>query len=157
MQIGGTTLVQGADFTVSVPGENGASLTIDLSSYLTSNKESLEAGNPIVVTYKAQLNDQAAVVNPNTNEANVEYTTTPGQTEEGTPSKTYTYTFGFTIDKRAEVATGSPVEGAEFKIYVDTNGDGSYTEGTDLALTFSEARTTMWVSTCTTLTAISKR
>lgn len=140
VQIGGTTLVQGTDFTVSVPGENGASLTIDLSSYLTKNKGSLDAGSLIVVTYKAQLNDQAAVVDPNTNEANVEYTTTPGQTEKGTPSKTYTYTFGFTIDKRAEVATGSPVEGAEFKIYADTNGDGSYTEGTDLALTFSEGR-----------------
>ena len=84
------------------------------------------------------MNDQAVIENPNTNDAYVEYTTEPGKTEEGVHDKTNTYTFGFTLDKRAGAEDGKALAGAEFKVYADTNGNGAYDAGADTVVKFSQ-------------------
>lgn len=130
--------LDGSDFTASATSEqNGKTkLTIDLSTYLAADKSL--AGKRIEVYYQAKVNDQAVIENPNTNDAYVEYTTEPGKTEEGVHDKTNTYTFGFTLDKRAGAEDGKALAGAEFKVYADTNGNGAYDAGADTVVKFSQ-------------------
>ena len=140
VQIGRTTL-QSQDFSAAAVEEGGnTKLTIDLSTYLTNNKNTLTPGDAITVTYKAKLNDKAVVDGDtaNTNEAKVEYSNDPENPQDGTGTstsdKTYTYTFKFGIDKQDEKRTA--LAGAEFKIWKD-NGGGTF--GTDdTALKFNK-------------------
>lgn len=108
----GQTTLQTKDFSASAVEESGGTkLTIDLSTYLTNNKNTLNAGDTIKVTYRAKLNDNAVVDGDtaNTNEAKVEYSNDPKNPQDGTdtstPDKTYTYTFKFGIDKQDEKQT----------------------------------------------------
>ena len=130
--------LDGANFTASATTEQsgGTKLTIDLSTYLTVNKSF--AGKKIEVYYQAKVNDQAVIGNPNTNDAYVEYTTEPGKTENGVHDKTNTYTFGFTLDKRAGAEDGKALAGAEFKVHADANGNGTYDAGVDTVVKFSQ-------------------
>ena len=130
--------LDGANFTASATTEQsgGTKLTIDLSTYLTANK--LFAGKKIEVYYQVKVNVQAVIENPNTNDAYVEYTTEPGKTENGVHDKTSTYTFGFTLDKRAGAEDGKALAGAEFKVHADANGNGAYDAGVDTVVKFSQ-------------------
>lgn len=137
VKVNGTSL-QGDQFTVQGSAEQDGitKLTIDLSDYLTNNKGTL-AGKKIEVYYQANVNDQALIEDSNTNDAYVEYTTESDKTETGVHDKTYTYTFGFTIDKRSGTADGNPLAGAEFSVYADANGDKVYSEGVDTVVKFT--------------------
>lgn len=137
VKINGASLL-GGDYTRSglVETDGTTKLTIDLSTYLWNHKEL--AGKSIEVWYQAKVNDQAAIEGPNTNSAYVEYTTEPGKTEEGVHDKTFTYTFGFALDKRAGDANGKPLAGATFKVYSDTNRNGLFDNGADTVMRFSE-------------------
>lgn len=128
----------GDDYTRSGSAEldGTTKLTIDLSKYLTANKQL--AGKNIEVWYQAKVNGQAVIENPNTNDVYVEYTTAPGQTEGGVHDKTFTYTFGFALDKRAGDVNGKPLAGAVFKVYADTNKNGGYDAGVDTVIKFAE-------------------
>ena len=137
----GQTTLQTKDFSASAVEESGGTkLTIDLSTYLTNNKNTLNAGDTIKVTYRAKLNDNAVVDGDtaNTNEAKVEYSNDPKNPQDGTdtstPDKTYTYTFKFGIDKQDEKQTA--LAGAEFKIWQD--GDDGAFGGDDTALKFDD-------------------
>lgn len=146
----GSTSLTSADFTASATaGTNGDAgktvLTIDLSDYfskiLKGDVTGINAGDKVVVTYKAKLNSNAVLAtDPNTNEVTVDYSTDPDNPQEGTPSvpdKTYTYTFGFGVDKRAEEATGNRLADAKFQVYKD-NGDGTYTKDRETLLKFDQ-------------------
>lgn len=111
-------------------------LTIDLSDFLTKNKNGLAAGDEIVIRYQAKVNEDAVIVNEsNKNSAKVEFSNDPNGDGTGTSTttETHTYTFGFTINK--ENAEKQPLSGAEFKIYKD-DGDGKFDSTKDEALTF---------------------
>ena len=146
----GNTSLKPADFTASAtPGTSDDTgktvLTIDLSGYfskiLKGEFPGINAGDKVVVTYKAKLNSNAVIAtDPNTNEVTVEYSTDPDNPQQGTPSvpdKTYTYTFGFGVDKRAEVATGNRLADAKFQVYKD-DGNGTYTKGDETLLKFDQ-------------------
>ena len=137
VKVNGTSL-QGDQFKVKGSAEQDGTtkVTIDLSTYLFNNRTSL-AGKKIEVYYQARVNDQALIEEANTNDAYVEYTTEPDKTEDGVHDQTKTYTFGFVLDKRAGTAEGKPLAGAEFKVYADADGDGSYSEGVDTVVKFA--------------------
>lgn len=144
----GRTTLQTKDFSASAVEESGGTkLTIDLSTYLTNNKNTLNAGDTIKVTYMAKLNDNAVVDGDtaNTNEAKVEYSNDPKNPQDGTdtstPDKTYTYTFKFGIDKQDEKQTA--LAGAEFKIWQD--GDDGAFGGDDTALKFDDKQNGKYV------------
>lgn len=144
----GQTTLQTKDFSASAVEESGGTkLTIDLSTYLTNNKNTLNAGDTIKVTYRAKLNDNAVVDGDtaNTNEAKVEYSNDPKNPQTGTdtstPDKTYTYTFKFGIDKQDE--KHATLAGAEFKIWQD-GGDGAF-GGDDTALKFDDKKNGKYV------------
>lgn len=144
----GQTTLQTKDFSASAVEESGGTkLTIDLSTYLTNNKNTLNAGDTIKVTYRAKLNDNAVVDGDtaNTNEAKVEYSNDPKNPQHGTdtstPDKTYTYTFKFGIDKQDEKQTA--LAGAEFKIWQD--GDDGAFDGDDTALKFDDKQNGKYV------------
>lgn len=125
VQIGQMTL-QSQDFSAAAVEEGGnTKLTIDLSTYLTNNKNTLTPGDAITVTYKAKLNDKAFVDGDtaNTNEAKVEYSNDPNSNQTGTstPDKTFTYTFKFGVNKQDDKQTA--LAGAKFKIWKDGGDD----------------------------------
>ncbi len=147
VKIGDTTLTAD-DFSASAAagsaGDAGKTvLTIDLSGYfskiLKGEVPGINAGDKVVVTYQAKLNSNAVIAtDPNTNEVTVDYSTDPDNPQHGTPSvpdKTYTYTFGFGVDKRAEEAIGNRLAGAKFQLYKDS-GNGTYAAGEETLLKF---------------------
>lgn len=92
-------------------------LVIDLKDYKTNYQQ--HAGKTITVTYKALINENAAVIDQdNPNKATVEYTTDPenGGTGESEESQVHTYTFGFDIDKVDGEASQTKLEGAVFEL-----------------------------------------
>lgn len=144
----GNAPLTSTDFTASATagtaGDAGKTvLTIDLSEYfskiLKGEVSGINAGDKVIVTYKATLNSNAVIAtDPNTNEVTVDYSTDPDNPQKGTPSvpdKTYTYTFGFGVDKRAEEATGNRLAGAKFQLYKDS-GNGTYAAGEETLLKF---------------------
>lgn len=106
--------VGGGDYTNFVKSYDGAtrSLSLDFSNDI----KNLTAGDAIVVTYSATLNENAVVGKDNLNTAHVEYSNNPGGTGTGTsePSKTHTYDFGFDLKKIGD--NDAVLSGAEFQL-----------------------------------------
>ena len=106
--------VGGRDYTIFVKKYDEAtrSLSLDFSNDI----KNLTAGNAIVVTYSATLNENAVVGKDNLNTAHVEYSNNPGGTGTGTsePSKTHTYDFGFDLKKIGD--NDAVLSGAEFQL-----------------------------------------
>ncbi len=81
-------------------------VTIDLSNYVKADNAS-KAGQKILVTYSATLNEDAFVGTPdqnnpgNLNSAKVQYSNGPSEDSigESTPSETHSYTFNFNLKK----------------------------------------------------------
>lgn len=116
-------------------------LTVDLSDFLTRNKDSFTAGDKIVIRYQAKVNEDAVIAtDPNTNSAKVEYSNDPNKETTGTSTstETHTYTFGFTINKENEQQQA--LANAQFKIYKD-DGDIAFDGTKDDALTFAQKAT----------------
>lgn len=93
-------------------------LTIELSDYLTNYQKYVS--KKITVTYKALINENAAVLDQdNPNKATVEYSNDPttGQTGTSNPSIVHTYTFGFDIDKVDGANAQTKLEGAVFELH----------------------------------------
>lgn len=105
-------------YTVSKDIPEKGNLVIELSDYKTNYQK--YAGKKITVTYRALINESAAVINQdNPNSATVEYTTDPttGGTGESEESKVHTYTFGFDIDKVDGANVQTKLEGAVFELH----------------------------------------
>lgn len=119
----------------AISHEDGTTtLTVDLSDFLTRNKDSFTAGDKIVIRYQAKVNEDAVIAtDPNTNSAKVEYSNDPNGDGTGTSTttETHTYTFGFTINKVDD--ENQPLADADFKVYKD-DGDGQF-NAADSALT----------------------
>lgn len=134
----GDTVLRSSDFTAAATEGSGSEtvLTIDLSDYLTKNKNTLTVGDEIVIRYQAKVNEDAVIVNDsNKNSAKVEFSNDPNGDGTGTSTttETHTYTFGFTINKVDD--KNAALANAEFKIYKE-DGDGKFDSSKDVALTF---------------------
>ena len=124
VKVGAATLAA-ADYNVTT---NRKTVTIDLSSYVKTDNAS-KAGQEILVTYSATLNENAFVGTPdqsnpgNLNSAKVQYSNDPSEDSigESTPSETHSYTFNFNLKKiYKEGATENTLAGAKFQL-LDSN------------------------------------
>ena len=111
------------DFTATL---NRNVLTINFTGFI-SQKEN--AGNPIVISYAAVLNENALTTNKETNTVNLEYSNDPNTTGTGktTDKKTYVYNFDIDIVKVDQKDEAKLLDGAEFVLYhEDAQGKKEY-------------------------------
>lgn len=105
------------------PTLSGKELTITLNNFFSQYKD--KVGQTITVIYTAVLNEDAVVgMDPNTNEAYVEFSNDPTKdtTGESEPDVVEVHTFDFTIFKYAKEGvdeTETPLDGAQFELYTD--------------------------------------
>lgn len=82
-------------------------------------------GATVEITYQAEINEKAAVYDPNTNTAKIEYTTTPGGEHSAIEDKTETYTYAIDLVKKDGSNKDTVLPGAEFELrIVDGSADG---------------------------------
>lgn len=120
VKIGTQALTLDTDYTVTRGTQEGEpTVTITLNNFINQAEK---AGQPIVVTYSATLNENASVgMDKNTNTAIVEYSNNPGQSGsvgESTPSEADAHSFDFTIFKYH--GEQSALSGAKFKLFSDS-------------------------------------
>lgn len=80
---------------------------------------SLATGDVIVVSYKATLNDNAVVKEPENNSAHLEYKDNNGDSHTTTPDTTQTFTWELPVLKYANGDTTKVLAGAKFSLYTD--------------------------------------
>lgn len=146
IKIGDVTLTENAGYTVSQDGQT-QTIRFIFSDFVDAE---YTAGDAIVITYTATLNEQAVVGTSNDNTAKLEYSNDPSYTQdndytdsdfgvnepkgESANSTTETYTTSLTIQKQD--GAGKALTGAAFRISgggvkkVVTTGD-VYVESTD--------------------------
>lgn len=115
-------LVKDTDYTVTAtPAAAGNTLlTVGMTDF--KNKQQINAGKTITVTYTATLNKDAVVGgHGNTNSATIQYSNNPsaGGTGESEPSKVRVFTYGFTVDKytgKKYEDAATRLAGAEFTL-----------------------------------------
>ena len=91
-------------------------------------------GQPVTITYTAKINENALVHDPNTNEAELEYSTSPdGNTTGGIiTDETETYTYGLDLLKLDGSNKTTVLAGAKFEIRDNVgNVVGTVTTGED--------------------------
>lgn len=109
VKIGGQTLPSN-DYTIEPPnGEGSNTLKVNITDLIDAVEQlngqnpqvPVEPGAPIVVTYRAVINENALMANPATNEAKVEYSNDPSGTGvgESTPDKSEVYTYAINVHK----------------------------------------------------------
>ncbi|MDO5549207.1 MAG: isopeptide-forming domain-containing fimbrial protein [Eubacteriales bacterium] len=133
IKVGTKTLTENTDYIVDKTG--GQTIRFILKDLVAAK---YTAGDAIVITYTATLNDKAVIGTANENEAKIEYSNDPSYTQdsehpydpddpdfktnepqgESGESKTETYTTSLTLNKVDE--SGNALTGAAFKI----TGDG---------------------------------
>lgn len=108
------------DFDVT---QNGQSFTITFKNFI-SQKE--KAGQDIVITYSAIINENALTTDVETNKVDLEYSNNPydNNSKGKTPPKVvYVYDFDIVVDKyTGDETTGNRLDGAKFVLY-KTVGD----------------------------------
>ena len=115
--VNGTALTLNSDYTVAIPGDNGATFKVTFAeSYLNG----LSDDTSIVVTYSATLNEKAAISgnssgNQNTNTAQLKY-----GNSSTVENKTTTTSFKFDLVKTD--SAGKLLDGAKFKLYDAVSG-----------------------------------
>lgn len=104
------------DYTVTGPtiGEDGTTIKVSL----TTTAIKALAGQKIIVTYSADVNENAVVgKDAITNEAKLEYTNSPGSTFNGEPVTNKVYSFKIKVNKTGE--KNEALAGATFGLYRD--------------------------------------
>lgn len=119
VKAGETTLTSPADYSIAYPtgeGTDGCDFEITFTkNYL----DSIATDTTITVTYSAVLNENAVTgMDPETNEAILNY----GENNDvtSTPAETKTYTYDFELTKTDE--NEQPLTGAEFSLYSQAEG-----------------------------------
>ena len=115
-------LVKDTDYTVttSTGADNNTLLTVGMTDF--KNKQQVNAGKKITVTYTATLNENAVVGGAgNVNSATIQYSNDPSSTGTGEsePDKVRVFTYGFTVDKYTGDkydADATRLAGAEFTL-----------------------------------------
>lgn len=112
------------DFSVV---QTGQSFTIKFNNFIS---QKTNAGNNIVITYSATINESALSTKVETNTVNLEYSNNPNDnTSKGkTPDKVvYVYDFDIVIDKyTGDEETVNHLSGAKFVLYKMDNSKKSY-------------------------------
>lgn len=116
--IGGKDATEDEDYTYTPGTTNPNSFSIDflnLSGYANKSVDD----RAVVITYTAKIADTAHVTDPATNTATLNYTHKPNEEKDGTPAKTYTYTFDIEtlLEKVGEGEDKDALEGAVFTLY----------------------------------------
>lgn len=88
------------------------------------------AGNSIVITYSATVNDNAVTVDKVNNTAKLTYSNTPTTTTESTSKEINNHTNKITIDKTANDANGEKLNNAVFVLKNSENKYYKYTAAT---------------------------
>ena len=117
-----TELTEGTDYTLSVPGDNGASFKVDFSARMVGDDQ-YEIGDKLSIVYSAHVTNGIKAQEANVNTALLSYNNDPtNDTSVGSTSSTanvYSYQFVFT--KFAEDTSGVfknvRLIGAEFQLY----------------------------------------
>ena len=135
--------IGGEAYTNFTVAQNGQSFTITFNNFIT---QKAKAGNAIVITYSATINEKALTTDKETNTVNLKYSNNPNDDEsKGTTPKSivYVYDFDIVIDKyTGNEATGTRLAGAKFVLknasekYYYYNGETKKVEWKD---TLSEA------------------
>ena len=73
-------------------------------------------GATVEITYQAEINEKAAVYDPNTNTAKIEYTTTPSGGHSAIEDKTETYTYAIDLVKKDGSNKDTVLPGATFEL-----------------------------------------
>ena len=119
VKVGDQPLTAETQYTLTQELENPNAITIEILDFINYQNQ---AGQPIVVKYTATVNEKAVVgMNPNTNEAKVEYSNDPSNPTLGVPSVpdvVDVHTFDFTVNKYFMADKNeSPLSGVGFKLY----------------------------------------
>lgn len=120
VKIGDEILVAGEDYTVKVDGQT---FVIEFKDFIN---RAGDAGEYIVITYSATVNENALNTNFETNKVNLEYSNNPydeNDTDKTPDDIVYVYDFDIVIDKYVAGAEGTKLQGAEFVL---KNEDGKY-------------------------------
>ncbi|MDB2089194.1 SpaH/EbpB family LPXTG-anchored major pilin [Clostridium paraputrificum] len=104
-----------------VENTDGTTTTFDFN--YDALKAAALVGQPVTITYTAKINENALVHDPNTNEAELEYSTSPdGNTTGGIiTDETETYTYGLDLLKLDGSNKTTTLAGAKFEIRDDKN------------------------------------
>jgi LPXTG-motif cell wall-anchored protein len=142
VSINGTEITpDGVNVTTSTnSGITTSVLTVNLGSYLLTNKANLTVGSEILVKYKAVLTSGAITTSMATNSAKITYSNNPNTSDTGTvsngdnPERVYTYTV--TVNKKSTL--GKDLTGAKF-VLKDSNGKYIKVDSTTKAISLIEA------------------
>lgn len=118
-----TTLAP-TSYTVS-PSTDTAGATIEISIEDLKKLGTFSAGDKVVVTYTATLNDNATTIEYNN--AYLEYSNNPNGSGEGNTTKDKTYVVTFELNVYKTDGDGNALTGAQFTLYKD-DGSDKYTE-----------------------------
>ena len=122
----------GEETVADVVTVKGQTITIDLSTYITENKDTL-GGADVTITYTATLTAEAVTVDEINNKVTIEYSNDPYEDSTGkTPTPEVDFDL-YDIDIAKTDGT-NPLAGAEFQLTNDENeyaiatsaGDGTY-------------------------------
>ena len=115
--VNGTALTTSTDYSVTTPGDNGATFKVTFTESYLNN---LTADTNIVVAYSATLNEKAAISGNSSNSQN----TNTAQLKYGNSStvedKTTTTSFKFDLVKTD--SSNTLLDGAKFKLYDAVSG-----------------------------------
>lgn len=109
------------DYTLNDNYEDGKTLTVTFSN--VKDVTGVKAGDTIIVTYKAVLNENAVIGEGNDNTLKLEYSNNPNDNQHGITGgdKVKVYTYALDIYKYAlDDNTQSPLKDAEFVLYRQT-------------------------------------
>ena len=116
---------------IYTPGEALAATTEGFTLTFPSGYALSNSGKSVVITYKAELNDQAGInFDVNTNTATLEYSNNPSNVNdtEEIKDKTYTYTFGIDASLYASSSTLNKETSELVKVDEDGNVISKVTE-----------------------------
>lgn len=122
--VGGDSLTAGTDYTLKT--EDIGEKTLELDFVMNSNNPFLRTkllshiGEEMTITYSATLNENADVITPETNKAELHYTNQEGVVVDGNTAPndgTKVYTYQYNVLKKAETDTGTVLPNAEFRVY----------------------------------------
>lgn len=114
--LNGTTVTASGNYEVVYPATDGCTFDVKFSE---SFCDRLKSGDVIIVYYKATVNDNAVVKEPENNNAHLEYKDNNGDTHNTTDSNTKTYTWELPVLKYANGNTSNVLSGAKFSLYTD--------------------------------------
>ena len=110
--------VDTSKYTVHAPATDNDTFDVVFSAEFCTT---LKTGDVIIVYYKATLNNNAVVKEPENNNAYLEYKDNNGETHKTKDSNTKTYTWELPVLKYANGNTNTPLAGAKFSLYTDQN------------------------------------